>query len=279
MQLRSVFLTLPLLSLYQPAALADRDHEAPRHQPPPRHTTPKHMQRAPSSGRLEVEKIILGGRGLQGTRIEVRYRLIDVKEFPAHPMTTSIVDDQSRQLIQISKLPMLVAPVPAEKAASTPPGKLYFWDQEGIIKPGSKISVMVAGLASLHLPVEAGPDYDPAAAQVAEAVIEKPKLPADATLKVHQVKDSGNGLLNVWFSTTGVDAITAGAEHTYVINQKTGEKLPVLRVPRIGLLAPKHLEHTDGSFMVINNQGRQVKRGDHITVVVVGLEQPDVLVE
>jgi hypothetical protein len=237
------------------------------------------LRKAPSSGRLAVEKIILGGRGLQGTRIEVHYRLIDVEELPAHPMTTSILDDQSKRIVPISKLPMLVEPVSAEKAASTPPGKLFFWDKEGLIKPGSQVSVMVAGLATLHLPVEAGPDYDPTAAETVEAVIQKPQLPPDATLTVHQAKDSGNGLLNIWFSTTGVNAITAGAEHTYAINQKTGEKLPVLRVPRIGLLAPKHLGQMEGSFMVVDNQRQQVQRGDRITVVVVGLEQPDVLVE
>ncbi|KRT55550.1 thiopurine S-methyltransferase [endosymbiont of Ridgeia piscesae] len=209
----------------------------------------------------------------------MHYRLIDVEELPAHPMTTSILDDQSKRIVPISKLPMLVEPVSAEKAASTPPGKLFFWDKEGLIKPGSQVSVMVAGLATLHLPVEAGPDYDPTAAETVEAVIQKPQLPPDATLTVHQAKDSGNGLLNIWFSTTGVNAITAGAEHTYAINQKTGEKLPVLRVPRIGLLAPKHLGQMEGSFMVVDNQRQQVQRGDRITVVVVGLEQPDVLVE
>jgi hypothetical protein len=106
-------------------------------------------------------------------------------------------------------------------------------------------------------------------------------IPPDATLEVLEAKITGaGGLLQVRFKTTGVQVLSADAKFSYVLDPKTGERLDILRVPRIGLMAPKRLgAYAAGSYMVIRNPEGKIKKGDRITVVVEGLRQENVLVE
>ena len=89
---------------------------------------------------------------------------------------------------------------------------------------------------------------------------------------------AGGHLLKVRFSTRSVKALDPDPDQTYVENPETGQKHPLVKVPRIGMLAPKELEELRSSFMVIDNAGHRIKGGQRINVVVSGVRSDNVLV-
>jgi hypothetical protein len=237
-----------------------------------------------SEGRLVVERVLVKGANEDGVEIEVHYRLIDVEQLPGHPSkTTLIMDEESQQGVMLGKLQALASPVSEDEAEETPAATLIFRDDRGVIRPGRPVSVAVAGLVHKHVVPEAGPGYSEDALERTRARSEVELLetyPPDATLEIYEAKLTGAGsLLQVRFKTEGIMELSADAKHTYVLDPETGERFHILRVPRIGLMAPKRLgEYEAGSYMVVRNPDGKIKQGQRITVVVEGLRR-DVVVE
>lgn len=234
---------------------------------------------------LVVEKVVLQGATAAGVIIEVHYRLVDVESLPGHPSKTSLIlDEATGQGVRLRKLQPVASPVTAGEAASTPAAVMVFTDERGIIRPGHPVSVAVAGLVQKHIVPVAGPGYGEDAlerARMSSEAERRANIPASASLEILEAKLTGSdALLQVRFRTEGVPELSAGGEHTYVLDPETGERFDILRVPRIGLMAPKHLaEYEAGSYMVIRNPGGRIRRGQRITVVVEGLRAENILVE
>ena len=210
----------------------------------------------------------------------MRYRIVDVQGYAAHPKATFVADETSQSLVPLRKLQRLFTPAPAEQAAKMPAATLTFWDKDGVIRPGQPVTVVVAGYGQKHVIPEAGPGYDPETESAAKPAIVPSALAApDAVLVVHEAKVVGGGhLLNVRFSSRGIKALDTDQDQTYVENPETGEHHPLVRVPRIGTLAPKELEKLRSSYMVIDNAGHRIKGGQRINVVVSGVHHDNVLV-
>ena len=236
--------------------------------------------RAALENKLQVEQVVVKGRGEKGVQIEVRYRIVDVEGYAAHPKVTFVADETSKTLVALSKLQKLFTPAPAEQALKMPAAVLTFWDKKGVIRPGQPVTVVVAGYGQIHVIPEAGSGYDPQATTAAMPATKSSQLAApNATLVVHEAKVvAGGHLLNVRFSTRSVKALDPDPDQTYVENPETGQKHPIVKVPRIGTLAPKELEKIKSSFMVIDNAGHRIKGGQRINVVVSGVRTDNVLV-
>jgi hypothetical protein len=239
--------------------------------------TPLDRRRAELEGKLRVEQVLLKGTGEKGVEIEVRYRIVDVEGYAAHPKTTFVADEASGKLVPLTKLHKLFDPAPSEDAEKRPPASLTLWDKEGVIQPGKPVTVVVAGYGQKGVIPETGPDYDPHA--VAKAIVPAPNPLAepDAKLKVHEVKVVAQGhLLRVTYSSQGIKALDAAEDQTYVENPETGERHPIAKVPRIGVLAPKDIEGLASTYMVIDNAGERIKPGQRVHVVVSGVRAENV---
>ncbi len=236
--------------------------------------------RAALENKLQVEQVLVKGRGEKGVEIEVRYRIVDVEDYAAHPKVTFVADETSKTLVALSKLQQLFTPAPAEQAVKMPAAVLTFWDKNGAIRPGQPVTVVVAGYGQINVIPEAGPGYDPQASATKMSATKRSQLAAPgATLVVHEAKVvAGGHLLNVRFSTRSVKSLDPDPDKTYVENPETGQRHPVVKVPRIGSLAPKELEKAKSSFMVIDNAGHRIKGGQRINVVVSGVRSDNVLV-
>jgi hypothetical protein len=251
--------------------------EAPQEAAKDEKTALVHPRRAELEGKLKVEKVLLKGTGDKGVEIEVSYRIVDVEGYAGHPKATFVADEASGKLVPLTILAKLFTPLPAEEAEKVPPATLTLWDKEGAIKPGQPVTVVVAGYGQKHLIPEAGPEYDPKAVAVAKVSAPNPLAVPDAQLVVQEVKVVGNGyLLDVRFSSKGIKALDPADDQTYVENPETGERYPVAKVPRIGLLAPQHLENLRSSYMIIDNARQRIKPGDRVHVVVSGVRQENV---
>jgi hypothetical protein len=234
---------------------------------------------------LVVDRVTLGAAGPEGIEIELRYWLVNVDQLPGHPSkTTLIMDEETNEGVMIRKLQPIASSISDDDMAETPPAILEFRDDRGVIRPGKPVSVAVAGLVAKHVVPEAGPDYEEGGiAKARERADQEARreLPEDAALEVIGVTLGGEGgLLHVRFRTRGVGEITADGEHTYVLDPETGDRFEILRVPRLGLMAPKHLGDYDaGSYLVIRVPSGRFHRGDKISVIVEGLRQDNVVVE
>jgi hypothetical protein len=234
---------------------------------------------------LVVDKVLVKGPSAEGVEIELRYWLVDVESLPGHPSkTTLIMDETTHRGVMLKKLQAIASPVSEGDLEESPSSSLTFWDDTGSIRPGHPVSVAVAGLVAKHVVPEAGPGFVEEALDDVQAELEKAArkdLPEGATLDVlGAVLGGDGGLLQVQFRTTGIEELSAGGEYSYVLDPATGERFNILRVPRLGMMAPKHLgEYEAGSYMVINVPTGKIKRGQKITVVVEGLRQEDVIVE
>ena len=239
-----------------------------------------HPDRAALENKLQVEQVLVKGRGKKGVEIEVRYRIVDVEGYAAHPKVTFVADETSQTLVALRKLQKLFIPAPAAQAAKMPAAVLTFWDKKRAIRPGQPVTVVVAGYGQTHVIPQAGTGYDPQAmAEEGPATTPSEFAVPGATLVVHEARVVGGGhLLNVRFSTRGIKALDADPDQTYVENPETGERYIIVKVPRIGALAPKELEKLRSSFMVIDNAGHRIKGGERINVVVSGVRQDNVLV-
>lgn len=234
---------------------------------------------------LVVDGVTLKGVGAEGVEVELRYWLVDVEELPGHPSkTTLIMDEETNEGVMLRKLQPIASAVSPADLDTVPPATLTFWDGRGVIRPGRPVSIAVAGLVVKHVVPQAGPDYQGSDLGETRRQLDseaRERLPEDATLEVLEAKLGGEGgLLHVWFRTTGVDALAADGKYTYVLDPETGERFDILRVPRLGLMAPKHLsEYEAGSYLVIRVPGDKIKPGQKITVVVEGLRQDNVMVK
>jgi len=237
-------------------------------------------------GHLEVVSLTLKGVGENGRAIELRYHLVDVTSFPGHPYkATFVADEETKKMARLAHLEALPAPITEAQVAKSPPSTLTFWDREGVIRPGKPVAVAVAGLVVEHVVPKVGPAYhkeDLAAAETAATKKERreevpPPVAADAKLEILQAElASDPGLLYVRFRSRGIQRLTGDGKFTYVLDPTTGERYRILRVPRIGLLAPRHLTDNTNSYLVIRNTGKTLKRGQKVTVVVAGVSQEGV---
>lgn len=235
-------------------------------------------RRAELEDKLRVEQVLLKGVGEKGVEIEITYRIVDAEGYAAHPKTTFIADEVSRTLVPLTKLHKLFTPAPAEEAEKMPPARLTIWDKKGVIKPGQPVTVVIAGYGQKHLIPKAAPGFDPEAVVEASAPRPNPEIVApDAELKVQEVKVVANGhLLKVRYSSTGISRLDPAEDQTYVENPETGDRHPIAKVPRIGVLAPKDIEGLAGTYMVIDNAGERIKPGQHVTVVVSGVRAENI---
>ena len=237
-------------------------------------------RRAELEGKLKVEQVLLKGTGEKGVEIEIAYRIVDVDSYAAHPKTTFIADEASSALIPLTKLHKLFEPLPAAEAEKLPPARLTLWDSKGVIKPGQPVTVVVAGYGQRHLIPVAAPDFDPEAiATVTTGKHKSSQAEADAELKVHEVRPVADGhMLKVRYSSQGIRALDTAANQTYIENPETGERHPLVKVPRIGVLAPKDIEGKVSNYMVIDNAGERIKPGQKVNVVVSGVRAENITV-
>lgn len=231
--------------------------------------------------RLEVQSVELGEATEKGVEIKVSYHLIEVQQLPGHPVKASvIINDNQQGYVALRQLQTMPSGIPEAKLAETPAAVIIFRDEHEVIKPGDTVTVVLAGLGHPNIKVEAGPGYKPGAVSQAKAESEarvRASLPEDAKLTVHEVKTAGYGsLLHVTFSTVGVSKLDSHGQHTYVLDPVTGKRFEILRVPRLGMMAPKNLQDLTVSYMIIVNPGGHFKPGDKVTVVLSGLRQENV---
>ncbi|RDH85844.1 MAG: hypothetical protein DIZ78_09650 [endosymbiont of Escarpia spicata] len=250
---------------------------------------------------LNVERLLIKQPTAKGVEIELSYRIVEVEELPAHPMATFIITEEREaenekhleqnesketenkeitEFVKLDRLQMIAMSVSAEKAAETPVSKLTFWDKKGLVTPGKPVVVAVAGLEQHDIVPKKGAGYISGGALEAErlkAELEKP--PAGASLDVIDAKLSGNGgLLNVQFRSKGIKSMDTAGKNTYVLDPTTGNRYSVLRVPRLGMMAPKDLGRLGSSFMVIHNRNNEIKAGQRVSIVVAGARQDNVLI-
>ncbi|MBL3601520.1 MAG: hypothetical protein JMN25_16915 [gamma proteobacterium endosymbiont of Lamellibrachia anaximandri] len=236
---------------------------------------------------LNVERLLIKQPTAKGVEIELSYRIVEVEELPAHPMATFIIteerEDEKKEItefVKLDRLQMIAMSVSLEKAAGTAASKLIFWDKKGLVMPGKPVVVAVAGLEQYDIVPTKGTGYIPGGALEAEllkAELEKP--PAGASLEVIDAKLSGNGgLLNVQFRSKGIKSMDTAGKNTYVLDPTTGNRYSILRVPRLGLMAPKDLNQLGSSFMVIHNRNNEIKAGQRVSVVVAGARQDNIMI-
>ncbi|RDH88934.1 MAG: hypothetical protein DIZ77_05460 [endosymbiont of Seepiophila jonesi] len=250
---------------------------------------------------LNVERLLIKQPTAKGVDIKLSYRIVEVEELPAHPMATFIITEEREaenekhleqnesketerkeitEFVKPDRLQMIAMSVSVEKAAETPASKLTFWDKKGLVTPGKPVVVAVAGLEQHDIVPKKGAGYIPGGALKAErlkAELEKP--PAGASLDVIDAKLSGNGgLLNVQSRSKGIKSMDTAGKNTYVLDPTTGNRYSVLRVPRLGMMAPKDLGRLGSSFMVIHNRNNEIKAGQRVSVVVAGARQDNILI-
>lgn len=228
---------------------------------------------------LLVERVSWGPVESGGGVIGVEFRLIGVQELPRHPSVTYVMDPQTQNKVMLRRVAML--PATADDPADAPLATLQLLDEEGIIRPGQRVTVVVAGLVQPNVLVEApGAESAAAAKGDAEQPLRVDTVPEDATLEVVKLRLSAGGfLLDLRYRVSGVGMVLADEHTTYIEHAETGDKLYVLGVARIGTLATKDAGPTKTSYLLIQNPDRRIKSGDRVNVVVAGIRLDDVQVE
>jgi hypothetical protein len=234
------------------------------------------VPQADDSGLL-VQRLFWKPGETGGGILELQYKLVGVDELPRHPSVTYVLDPETEQRVQLLRPVML--PSSADDAASAPAATLVLTDEADHIRPGRRVTVVVAGLVRPNVLVESN-EYPPEGATVAESPSRPDTVPLDATLEVVKLRASGEGyLLDIRYRVSGAGMVVADEGTTYVELPETGEKLYVLGVARIGTLATKDAGPGKTSFLLIQNPGRKVKPGDRVHVVIAGIRAQNVLVE
>jgi|GEM_PF-3292028 len=96
--------------------------------------------------RLEITKAMLVGGG---KLVEIRYRIVgDIKARPLNPKETYIVDEATGEIIFVERPPRLMGGL-----RQMPPSYIIF-PNNGIIKKGSNITVVIGGIRQEHVTVE-----------------------------------------------------------------------------------------------------------------------------
>lgn len=224
---------------------------------------------------LQVDRLLWKPGETGGGVLELRYRLIGVDELPRHPSVTYVLDPENRYKVPLLRPAML--PPSADDADEAPPATLVLTDDQGGIRPGQRVTVVVAGLVSENVLVEAS-EQDGAGG--GESAPRPDTVPEDATLEVIKLRASAGGyLLDLRYRVSGAGMVLADEQTTYVERPETGEKLFVLGVARIGTLATKDAGPGKTSYLLIQNPNQMVKPGDRVHVVVAGIRAENVLVE
>lgn len=239
-------------------------------------------QAATDESGLRVERVLWKPGEPTGGELEVQYRLINVDELPKHPSVTYVLDPVSGEKVQLRRVAMM--PPTAVDPAEAPLGKFRLKDEQGLIRPGQRVTVVVAGLVQADVLVE-GPGVHEGVVEVDDAVAEDSAerfdtVPDDASLEVVKLRVSGGGfLLDLRYRVSGSGMVLSDERTTYIEKRETGEKLYVLGVARIGTLATKDAGPSKTSFLLIQNPERTIKTGDRVDVVVAGIRSNDILVE
>jgi len=96
--------------------------------------------------RLEITKAMLVGGG---RLVEIRYRIVgDIKARPLNPKETYMVDEATGEIIFVERPPRLMGGL-----RQMPPSYIIF-PNNGIIKKGSNITVVIGGIRQEHISVE-----------------------------------------------------------------------------------------------------------------------------
>jgi hypothetical protein len=226
--------------------------------------------KASGSG-LVVEQVRWEPEGDAGA-IHVQFKLVGVKELPKHPSITYVVEEASGSAIQLQRPVML--PPTADNAEDARSATMVLPDPNNLVRPGSTVTVVVAGLIRKGIPVEGEVP--------AEGVPVSAKAEPETDAKLEVVKlmvSGGGGLLDLRYRLDGLDRVRADEGDSYIEVPETGQKLFVLGVARIGTLATKDAGSDRTSYVLFKNNGNQVKVGDRVNVVIAGVRQQDVLVE
>jgi hypothetical protein len=244
---------------------------------PGEHLTQIERRRAELENKLKVEQVLLKGVGEKGVEIEISYRIVDADGYAAHPKTTFIADEGSRNIVPLRKLQKLFKPLPAAEAEKLPPAHLTIWDKGGVIKPGQPVTVVVAGYGQKHLIPVASPDFDPEAVVTHKTRARSALAEPDAELNVLEVKVVGQGhLIKVRYKNKGIKKLDTADDWTYIEDPETGTRLPIAKVPRLGALAERDIQGIAESFMIMDNAGERIKPGQHVTVVVSGVRAENI---
>lgn len=226
---------------------------------------------AAASG-LRVEQVFWKPDGKAGGIIEVKYRLIDVRQLPKHPSVTYVLHESGEKL-STRRMPML--PPTVSDPDKAPLASFSVRDEQGIVRPGQRVTVVIAGLTEAGILVEG---EAVSASQSSGAAGDEPS--GGGSLEVVKLMLSGNGyLLDLRYRLSGVERLLADADDTYILKPETGQRLRVLGVTRIGTLATREVGRVRTAYLVVKNPERAVEAGDRVTVVVAGIEKENVLVE
>lgn len=273
-------LLLPAIAQGEPAQPAPATAQQSQTQPQDKPARAMPEPPAELRDKLKVERVLVKGPGEKGIEIEVSYRIVDTENYASNPKTCFVADEESGKLVPLTKLAVLFSPAPAAEAMQQPPATLTLWDSEGTIRPGKPVTVVIAGFGQRHVVPEAGPGYDESVYHgTGIHTFVKPQAAADAELKILLAKVVADGhMLHVDYSSKGMDRLNADPVFTYVEESATGRRHPIVRVPRLGVLAPKDLKENPVSYMVIDNAGHVIKGGDTIAVSVNGIRREGVVV-
>jgi hypothetical protein len=223
---------------------------------------------------LVVEQV-LRKQGQDGQPVvEVRFKLIGVEELPKHPSITYLVDEETGKLVRLQRAVML--PPTSHDPATAKTATMALPDPDGVIRPGTEVTVVVAGLIREGVVVEGlGPgEMDGKVAAATE------KVNPDARLEIVKLRIAGDGsLVDLRYRLHGVSRVKADEGDSYIEHPESGERLYVLGVARIGTLATKDTGSDKTSFVLFKNSQKTVKGGDKVRVVIAGVAQDDVLVE
>jgi hypothetical protein len=223
---------------------------------------------------LVVEQVLWkldeGGQAI----VEVRFKLIAVEQLPKHPSITYVVDETTGESIRLQRPAML--PPTTHDPATAKTATMVIEDRERVIRPGSEVTVVVAGLVRKGVPVEGTVPTEndsEAKATVAEAN-------PDAKLEVVMLRIAGGGsLVDLRYRLHGVSRVKADEGDSYIEHSESGERLYVLGVARIGTLATKDTGSDKTSFVMFKNSEKKIKAGDRVRVVIAGVTLDDVVVE
>ncbi len=140
-------------------------------------------------------------------------------------------------------------------------------------RPRQPAAAAITALLLAAAPRPAMPDERTAGAEAARPAT------AGATLRVLSARLTAQGsLVHVRYSLSGRRHVSLDPGDTYVIEETSRERFPVLGVPRIGRLGPQRLRGST-SYFIVENGHRGIAKGASLTVVVDGLRQAHVPVE
>ena len=90
---------------------------------------------------------------------------------------------------------------------------------------------------------------------------------------------SGEGsFIDIRYRLTRPDLVK-GREHIYLVDEKSGEKFYLMKLPRYGTIQTKHRRYQHTGILLFRNLENMIKSGSKITLVFGELVVKDIIIE